>query len=82
MDCSRGSLPVAKKCIKDPKAKLIERERKRERERERERESAVIALESVERQAEGQRVLLRNAEEQLVASREQILALKKKLKEV
>ena len=64
MDCSRGSLPVAKKCIKDPKAKLIERER------ERERESAVIALESVERQAEGQRVLLRNAEEQLVASRE------------
>ena len=78
MDCSRGSLPVAKKRIKDPKAKLIERER----ERERERESAVIALESVERQAEGQRVLLRNAEEQLVASREQILALKKKLKEV
>ena len=38
MDCSRGSLPVAKKRIKDPKAKLIERERKRERVRERERE--------------------------------------------
>ena len=32
MDCSRGSLPVAKKRIKDPKAKLIERERERERE--------------------------------------------------
>ena len=31
MDCSRGSLPVAKKRIKDPKAKLIERERERER---------------------------------------------------
>ena len=51
-------------------------------EEERERKSAATALDSVERQAEGQRVLLCNAEDQLAVSKEQIIALKKKLEEV
>ena len=37
---------------------------------ERERKSATTALDSVERQVEGQRVLLRNVEDQLAASKE------------
>ena len=47
-----------------------------------ERKSVVAALDNVEKQAEGQRVLLRNAEDQLAASEEQIIALKKRLEEV
>ena len=39
-------------------------------------------MDNVERQAEGQRVLLHNAEDQLAASKEQIVALKKRLKKV
>ena len=65
---------VAEKSIQELKAKLTEEER--------ERKSAAAALDSAERQPEGQRVLLRNAEDQLAASKEQILTLKKKLEEV
>ncbi|KAK9987012.1 hypothetical protein SO802_031963 [Lithocarpus litseifolius] len=49
---------------------------------ERERKSAVAALDSAERQAEGQRVLLCNAEDQLASSKQQIVTLQKKLEEV
>ena len=49
---------------------------------EKERKSVAAALDNVERQAEGQRILLRNAEDQLATSKEQIVALKKRLKEV
>ena len=45
------------------------------------KKSAKAALDVVERQAEGQRVLLRQAKEQLANSKEQIIALKKKLEE-
>ena len=45
------------------------------------KKSAESALNVVERQAEGQRVLLCQAEEQLAASKEQIATLKKKLEE-
>ena len=45
------------------------------------KKSAKAALDVVERQAEGQRVLLRQATEQLANSKEQIIALKKKLEE-
>ena len=65
---------VAKKSNQDLNAKLIEAEQ--------ERKSVVAALDNVERQAEGQQVLLRNAEDQLATSNEQIIALKKRLKEV
>ena len=65
---------VAEKSVQDLKAKLIKEER--------ERKSVAAALDSVERKAEGQRVLLRNAEDQLAASKKQILTLKKKLEEV
>ena len=65
---------VAKKSIQELKAKLTEEER--------ERKSAAATLDSAERQAKGQRVLLRNADDQLAASKKQILALKKKLEEV
>ena len=62
------------KSIQELNAKLTKKER--------ERKSTVAALDSVERQEEGQRVLLRNAEDQLAAFKEQIIALKKKLEEV
>ena len=65
---------VAEKSIQDLKSKLTEEER--------ERKSAAAALKNVENQVKGQRVLLRNVEDQLAASKEQINALKKKLKEV
>ena len=62
------------KSVQDLKAKLTEEER--------ERKSAAVALDNVERQVKGQRVLLHNAEDQLAASKEQIATLKKKLEEV
>ena len=65
---------VAEKSNQDLKAKLIEAKW--------ERKSATIALDNVEGQAKGQRVLLRNAKDQLAASKEQIITLKKRLKEV
>ena len=65
---------VAEKSVQELKAKLAEEER--------ERKSAAAALDNIERQAEGQRVLLCNAEDQLAASKEQIITLKKKLEEV
>ena len=42
-----------------------------------ERKSAAAALDSVERQAKGQRVLLHNAEDQLAASKEQGVYLRR-----
>ncbi|XP_030927316.1 uncharacterized protein LOC115953696 [Quercus lobata] len=48
---------------------------------ERDKKSVEAALDSVERQAEGQRVLLRQAEDQLAAYKGQIITLKKKLEE-
>ena len=65
---------VAEKSNKELKVRLQEKER--------EWKSAVAALDSAKRQAEGQRMLLQNAENQLAASKEQIVALKKKLEEV
>ncbi|KAK9993094.1 hypothetical protein SO802_022797 [Lithocarpus litseifolius] len=65
---------IAEKSNKELKNKLQEEEK--------ERKSATTVLHTVEKQAEGQRVLLRNAEDQLAASKEQIVALKKKFKEV
>ena len=65
---------VAEKSNQDLKANLIEAKW--------ERKSATIALDNVERQAKGRRVLLWNAKDQLAASKEQIIALKKRLKEV
>ena len=44
--------------------------------------SAEAALDNAERQAKGQRVLLHQAEDQLVISKEQIISLKKKLEKV
>ena len=64
---------VAERSIQELKRKLQEEER--------ERKSAATALDSTEKQAEGQRVLFCNAEDQLAASKTQIVALKKKLKE-
>lgn len=52
---------MAKKSVKDLKAKLIEEER--------ERKSAVAALESAKRQPEDQRMLLSNAEDQSATSK-------------
>ncbi|XP_030931098.1 uncharacterized protein LOC115956982 [Quercus lobata] len=65
---------VAEKINQELKRKLLEEER--------ERKSAVAALDNIERQAEGQRVLLCNVKDQLVASKKHIIALKKKLEEV
>ena len=64
---------VVEKSIQDLKNKLLEEER--------ERKSATSALDNAERQAESQRVLRRNAEDQLSASKAQITTLKKKLEE-
>ena len=65
---------VAEKSIQELKSRLAEEER--------ERKNVVVALHSVERQAKGQQVLLRNVEDQLAASKEQIIFLKKKLEEI
>ncbi|KAL0008504.1 hypothetical protein SO802_010006 [Lithocarpus litseifolius] len=62
-----------RKSTQELKKKLMEEER--------ERKSAAAALDSAEKQAEGQRVLLRNAEDQLAASKTQITTLKKGLEE-
>ena len=48
---------------------------------ERDKRSAEATLDNAERQAEGQRVLLGLAEDQLATSKEQIVTLKKKLEE-
>ena len=65
---------LAEKCNQKLKSRLQEEDR--------EQKSAAAALDSAERQAEGQRVLLRNVEDPLVASKEQTVALKKNLEEV
>ena len=65
---------MVKKSKQNLKAKLIKAEF--------ERKSVIAALDNVEKQAEGQRVLLQNAEDQLATSEEQIIALKKRLEEV
>ena len=52
---------VAKRSIQELKKKLLEEEK--------ERKSAVATLDNAEKQAEGQRVLLRNAEDQLAISK-------------
>ena len=62
---------MVEKRIQELKSKLLEEER--------ERKSAAIALDIAERQAEGQRVLLPNTEDQLAASKAQITTLKMKL---
>ena len=70
---------VADKSNQKLKAKLTEEEREREREK---KKGAATALDSAEKQAESQRILLRNAEDQLATFKEQIPTLKKKLEEV
>ena len=65
---------MAERSIQELKRKLLEKER--------ERKSVTTAFDNAEKQVEGQRILLRNAEDQLAVSRTQINALKKKFKEV
>ena len=65
---------MAKKSLKETKKKLLEEEK--------ERKSTAAALESAERQAETQRLQLRDVKDQLAATKTQITALKKKLEEV
>ena len=69
-----GAFIMAERSIQKLKRKLLEKER--------ERKSAAAALDNAEKQAEGQRILLRNVEDQLAVSRTQINALKKKFEEV
>ena len=64
---------LAKKSIQELKNKLLEEER--------ERKSTAATLDSAERQVEGQRVLLHKVEDQLAASKAQIVVLKKKMEE-
>ena len=64
---------VANKRINKLKNKLTEAEK--------DKKSVEAALDSIERQAEGQQVLLCQAEDQLAASKEQITAQKKRLEE-
>ena len=52
---------VAKRSIQELKKKLLEEEK--------ERKSAAATLDNAEKQVEGQRVLLRNAEDQLAISK-------------
>ena len=59
---------MAEKSIQELKSKLLEEER--------ERNSVAATLDNAERLAEGQRVLLRLAENQFAASKEQIVTLK------
>ena len=65
---------MAEKSNKELKIKLNEEIR--------ERKSAMAALENVEKQAESQRLLLRDAKDKLVVVKEQIAALQKKLGDV
>ena len=65
---------MAEKSNQELKSKLIEAQT--------DKKSAKATLDSTKRQAEGQRVLFCQAEDQLIASKEQIIALKKKLEEV
>ena len=65
---------MAKKSNKDLKAKLAKEEK--------ERKFSAITLSSIKKQAESQRLLLCNADDQLATSKEQIATLKKKLKKV
>ena len=64
---------AAEKSIQELKSRLLEEERERKR--------AAAALDSAKRQVKRQRVLIRNAEDQLAASKAQIVTLKKKLEE-
>ena len=64
---------MAKQSNKELKKQLLEEHR--------ERKSAAVVLDSAEKQAESQKVLLRNADDQLAASKTHIVALKKKLEE-
>ena len=62
---------VAGKSNQELKSKLIKVEKGKK--------SAEVVLDNAERQDEGHRVLLRQAEDQLAASKKQVTALKKKL---
>ena len=64
---------VAEQSNKELKKQLLKEQR--------EMKSVAAAFDSAKKQAESQRVLLRNAEDQLAASKTQIVALKKKLEE-
>ena len=68
-----GAFNVAERSLQELKKKLQEEDK--------ERKFAIVALDSANKQIESQRVLLRNAEDQLVASRTQIVARRKKLEE-
>ena len=67
------TLTIAENSNTDLKKKLIAEEQARK--------NADVALKGAERQAESQRKLAHEANEQLVASREQLAALKKQLEE-
>ena len=67
------SFNIANQSTKDLRKKLAEEEKARK--------NADSALESAQRQAEEQRQLLCEAKDQLVSSKEEIAALKKKLEE-
>ena len=60
----------------------IQELKKRLQVEEKERQYVAAALENTEKQAESQRLLLRNVEDLLAASKTQIAALKKRLEEV
>ena len=60
---------MAERSIQELKSKFLEEER--------ERKSAAAALNSAKRQAEGQRVLLRDAEDQLTVSKARLLPLRR-----
>ena len=64
---------VVEKRINEMKNKMAEVKR--------DKKSVETALDNAERQAEGQRVLLCQAEDQLATSKGQIITLKKKLEE-
>ena len=68
------ALSVAEKSNQELKKKLLEVEK--------ERKYAVATLESIEKQAESQRLLLRTTEDNLATFKTQISSLKKKLEEV
>ena len=67
------ALNMAEQSNKELKKQLLEEQR--------EKKSAAATLDNVEKQAESQRVLLRNTEDQLTASKTQIVALTKILEE-
>ena len=67
------TLTITENSNTDLKKKLVAEEQAKK--------SANIALKSVERQAESQRKLANEANEQLTASKEQLAALKKQLEE-